>query len=162
MANLNYVNTDDTNIQQGQRPVIVISNEKCNQYSPVITVIPLTTSESKNKLPTHVIVTKDCGMKTDSIALVEQQQSIDKYRIMNKVGECTYEVMEKVEKAIGIQLNLPSNHRGNVTQFITALCEMDSVLQYSNTSKARQVLKQTISAICTTYNVNIPSMISMA
>ena len=31
-----------TSIQSGIRPVIVISNNKANTYSPVVTVVPLT------------------------------------------------------------------------------------------------------------------------
>lgn len=39
--------------QQGGRPVIVVSNETCNKFSPTVTVVPLTTKDKK-PLPTHV------------------------------------------------------------------------------------------------------------
>lgn len=39
--------------QQGGRPVIVVSNETCNKFSPTVTVVPLTT-KGKKPLPTHV------------------------------------------------------------------------------------------------------------
>lgn len=39
--------------QQGGRPVIVVSNETCNKFSPTVTIVPLTTKDKK-PLPTHV------------------------------------------------------------------------------------------------------------
>ena len=35
-------------VQQGVRPVLIVSNNKANQYSPIITVIPLTSSVNKD------------------------------------------------------------------------------------------------------------------
>lgn len=41
-------------VNAGNRPVLIVSNDKCNQNSPVVTVVPLT-SENKKSMPTHVI-----------------------------------------------------------------------------------------------------------
>lgn len=35
-------NITNTNIQTGIRPVLIVSNNKCNKYSPTIIIAPLT------------------------------------------------------------------------------------------------------------------------
>lgn len=66
-------------VQRGVRPVLVISNNKSNKYSPIAVVCPITSSLSKAKLPTHVkINAKDIGFHRDSTVLFEQHFTIDK------------------------------------------------------------------------------------
>lgn len=72
-------------LQSGSRPVVIISNDLANAYSPVITILPMTSKTEKKKLPTHVVI-KDCGLKKCSIVLAEQIMSINKNQlgIVNK------------------------------------------------------------------------------
>lgn len=74
--------------QGGIRPAYVISNDKCNENSPVITVIPMTSRHKKMHLPTHISISKDEaeGLERDSVVLVEQIISIDKKDIKQVVG----------------------------------------------------------------------------
>lgn len=43
-----------TSVQGGVRPVIVVSNNKANTYSSVITVVPLTSRIYKNGICQHM------------------------------------------------------------------------------------------------------------
>ena len=96
----------DGSMQTGGRPVLVISNNKANQHSPVITVIPITSKMCKAELPTHVLI-KECGLKKPSIVLAEQITSINKDRLERKMGSIQHTVyVGLVKKAIGIQLCL--------------------------------------------------------
>lgn len=93
-------------LQSGVRPVVIVSNDKANEFSPVITIIPITSKQEKKKLPTHVYM-KSCGLTKPSIALAEQITSINKSRLTKKVGsikETVYE--EQLKNAIKIQLNM--------------------------------------------------------
>ena len=42
-----------SSVQLGERPAIIVSNDVANKYSPVITVIPLSTNMKKAKLQTR-------------------------------------------------------------------------------------------------------------
>ena len=96
----------DGSLQAGGRPVLVISNDKANEYSPIITIIPITSKMGKTKLPTHVLI-KECGLSKPSIALAEQITSINKDRLDRKIGSIQHTVyVGLVKKAIGIQLCL--------------------------------------------------------
>lgn len=104
MAKLN----DDVDgcIQTGVRPVIIVSNDKANEYSPVITIIPLTSKMDKRSLPTHVYMA-NCGLSKPSIALAEQITSLNKTRLLKYLGNImSTEYENKVRKAIEIQLNM--------------------------------------------------------
>lgn len=86
-------------IQKSCRPVIVVSNEKCNYFSPTITVCPISSREKKD-LATHVKI----ELEIPSFILCEQLMTINKYELLHFVMRCPEAVMERVEEAISIQL----------------------------------------------------------
>ena len=95
-------------IQSGSRPIILVANEKSLKYSSVFTAIPLTSRMTKKPLPTHVLLTPEntpCLLK-QSIALGEQILSINKSDIERVIGTVSDEIMQKINKAIMIQLGL--------------------------------------------------------
>lgn len=102
MANLGK---DEGSLQAGLRPVIIVSNNAANEHSPVITVIPMTTKKKK-RLPTHVYI-QDCGLPRPSLALAEQITSINKSKMITKMGSIQQTVYEKqVTSAIKVQLSM--------------------------------------------------------
>lgn len=85
--------------QNGRRPVVILQNNKGNRYSTT-TIAAMITSARKKSLPTHVWVRKeDSGLKEDSIVLLEQIQTLDKKRLVNKVGRLGKVVMDQVDRA---------------------------------------------------------------
>lgn len=93
--------------QTGQRPVLVISNNLGNRFAPTVIVAAISTSTTKTKLPTHVLLeAKKTGLKTDSIALCETIKTIDEYRIISKVGTLDEETSMKIDKALAISIGL--------------------------------------------------------
>lgn len=68
----------------GDHPVIIFSNQKANRYSPVATVIPLTSAKKKS-LPCHVSVNGH-GLSRKSTALVEQITTIDRQQLYVRLG----------------------------------------------------------------------------
>ena len=89
--------------QTNTRPAVVVSNDKCNCYSPVIEVVYTTTQRKKKDLPTHVFLH---STPRPSIALCEAVYSVDKSRIMEMVGKCTTNEMLKINRALKVSLGL--------------------------------------------------------
>ena len=50
---------DNSSIQQGCRPIIIVSNDHANQHSPVVTVVPLT-SKAKKLNPLSWLLLRSC------------------------------------------------------------------------------------------------------
>ena len=74
--------------QGGFRPAIILQNNKGNYYAPTVMVAPITTAK-KHRLPTHVTIFPDAGVKETSIALYEQVTTVDKTRLLKKIGHKT-------------------------------------------------------------------------
>lgn len=88
--------------QSAGRPAIVVSNDKANQYSPVVEMVYLTT-QPKNSLPTHVDIT---SVERPSIALCEQIHSVAKSRVGGFIAKCTDTEMAMVDGALCVSLGL--------------------------------------------------------
>ena len=93
--------------QGGQRPVLIIQNNIGNKYSPTVIVAAITAKIAKAKLPTHVEVgASQVGLLKDSVVLMEQVRTIDKTRLIQKLGQLEDDVMIKVDRALMISLGL--------------------------------------------------------
>lgn len=86
---------------QKARPVVIVSNETCNELSPVVTVLPIT-SKDKKPLPTHVPVPATQEL-VHGIIMAEQITTTSKMRLMNYVGEVDEKTLREIDKAICIQ-----------------------------------------------------------
>ena len=92
--------------QSGLRPALIIQNDVGNRYSPT-TIVATITSKEKNNLPTHYQLNKDeCGIQKDSTVLFEQIFTIDKTRLVKKVGEVTKQTLKKLDDAAKVSLGI--------------------------------------------------------
>ncbi len=92
--------------QGGIRPAVIIQNDKGNQYSPTTMICPMTSRMKKN-IPTHVLLTQSDGVSKTSICLCEQLRTIDKSRIIKKLGEVkSRAAIEEINKKVAIAAGL--------------------------------------------------------
>ena len=88
--------------QGGIRPVLIVQNDVGNKHSPAIT-----SRMNKAKLPTHIeLSTEKYDMDKDSVVLLEQLRTIDKKRLKDKVCHLDAQIMQKVNRALMISLEL--------------------------------------------------------
>ena len=96
-------------MQGGIRPVVVISNNKANRYSTVLTVVPLSSKISKKQdLPVHVFVPagKSRGLLQDSLALCEQVTALDSRQIIEYIGTVDAETLLRITEAVQVQVGV--------------------------------------------------------
>ena len=99
-------------IQEGVRPMVVVSNDVCNNVSPVITALPCTSSIGKiNKsMPTHVIINEDdlegTGLTKKSVVMAEQICPVDKRDIVMFLGTLPEKYINSIERALKVQIGL--------------------------------------------------------
>lgn len=105
---------DDNYIAQGSiqgksRPYLVVSNDTCNRFSPVIHMAPLTTQPKKDQ-PTHVKIFNPRTQK-DNWVLCEQAMPKSVPHIVN-ISDYWFtlskETMDEVNRALAIQFALKS------------------------------------------------------
>ncbi len=101
-ANLNPVVGSE---QGGYRPVLIIQNNRGNQYSPTVIVASIT-SKPKHKMPTHVILQEIKELEKNSVVLLEQLRTLDKKRLGDYVETLDRYHMQKVDKALCVSLGI--------------------------------------------------------
>ena len=87
---------------QGRHPGLVISNDEQNKFSPLITILPLTSQV--DKIYPFQVFSEIKGRS--GVILVDQIRTIDKKRFDGKLGEIDMEMMEKIERALHLTLSL--------------------------------------------------------
>lgn len=89
---------------QGRHPGLVISNDEQNKFSPLITILPLTSKV--DKIYPFQVYSELAGK--NGIILVDQIRTIGRKRFSSKLGELDFEMMEKIERALHLTLALKS------------------------------------------------------
>lgn len=93
--------------QGGIRPVLIVQNDIGNKHSPTVICAAITSKMNKAKLPTHIeLDSSRYEMDKDSVILLEQLRTIDKKRLKDKVCHLDRDIMEKVNRALLISLEL--------------------------------------------------------
>lgn len=93
--------------QGGTRPVLVIQNDVGNRFSPTVIVLAVTSQLHKARLPTHVPVEAEGhGLTRDSVVLAEQVRTLDKQRLLERLGTLSPESMQRVANALRVSLGL--------------------------------------------------------
>lgn len=88
------------------RPAVIIQNNVGNQYSSVTIIAPIT-SGSDAVYPVEVkIKAPEGGLDNNSLALLNQIRTIDRLRLVKKLGQLSQDTMLKINKAILISLDL--------------------------------------------------------
>ncbi len=92
--------------QGGIRPVLVLQNDIGNKYSPTVIVSAVTSKTNKTGLPTHIPLENDTGLAKDSVVLLEQIRTIDKQRLMGKIGSINDDTMQLVNNALSVSFGM--------------------------------------------------------
>lgn len=90
----------------GVRPCIIVNNQIACSYSPILLVVPITSSEAKKKkhMPTHLVIDKPLPRK--SVATFEQVLTINRYQLQDKIGSLSEELMQAANKKLEIAFGL--------------------------------------------------------
>lgn len=93
--------------QRGYRPVLVIQNDVGNTYSKTVIVASITTKTKKmNKTPTHCYIGRNGGLFKNSIVLLEQLSTVDKFRLERYVGHLSNNSINRINKALAVSVGL--------------------------------------------------------
>jgi len=104
LANLEPIKGSE---QGGVRPVLIIQNDISNKYSPITIIAAITSKIYKKEFPTNVFISKaDSGLDKDSTIMFNQIRTIDKSRLIKKVGELDALLMKRANMALKISLDI--------------------------------------------------------
>lgn len=93
-------------VQRGYRPVMILSNDINNKYSPTVNVIPITSKLDQRRMPMHVPLLDHnrYGLSRPSVLLVEQITTVPMDALTFPIGEVSdAETLHGIFEAISVQ-----------------------------------------------------------
>ena len=91
---------------QKTRPALILQNDIGNRHSPV-TIVGAITSNVQRQGPTSVLVkAPEGGLDVDSIVLLNQIRTVNKRRLVKRLGVLRGTTLKQVDQAIMISLAL--------------------------------------------------------
>ena len=89
------------------RPALILQNDIANRSSPITIVAAITSKFDDELYPTEVLVrAPEGGLDADSVVLLNQIRSVDRRRLMRRVGRLVPETMRLVDRALMLSLGL--------------------------------------------------------
>lgn len=92
---------------QKTRPALIIQNDIANRSSPITIIAAITSQYDEPLYPTEVLLdAAEGGMHKNSVVLLNQIRSVDKQRLVRRLGTLRPETMRRVNRAIQLSLGL--------------------------------------------------------
>ena len=89
------------------RPVVIVSNDKNNEFSGTVTILPITSKNLKRIYPFEVFLSEGSGnLPKNSKVKADQIRTLDKKRIIRVIGKLRKDKIDEIEKALKIHLAL--------------------------------------------------------
>ena len=89
------------------RPALVLQNNIANRHSPITIVAAITSQFEEPLYPTEVLViVPEGGLDRNSVVLLNQLRSIDRARLIRRLGGLKSDTMSQVDRAIRISFGL--------------------------------------------------------
>ncbi|MGA3240046.1 MAG: type II toxin-antitoxin system PemK/MazF family toxin [Bryobacteraceae bacterium] len=84
-----------------------MQNDTSNQHSPITIAAAITSKFDVQPYPTEVVMeTADNGLAQRSAVLLNQIRSVDRRRLLKRIGRAEDSVMQRVDQALQISLAL--------------------------------------------------------
>ena len=92
---------------QKTRPALILQNDTANRHSPITIVAAITSQFDEELYPTEVLIRAgEGGLQSNSVVLLNQIRSIDKQRLVRRLGTVARATMARVDRAIQTSLGL--------------------------------------------------------
>jgi mRNA interferase MazF len=92
---------------QKTRPALILQNDIANRHSPITIVAAITSQFEEPLYPTEVLITPpEGGLSVPSVVLLNQIGSIDRRRLVRRLGTVAPGTMERVNRAIQLSLGV--------------------------------------------------------
>jgi len=89
------------------RPAVILQNDIGNRFSAVTIVAAISAHIDKDLYPTEVLIkATEGGLEKSSVVLLNQIRTVDKKRLVSRIGALTEGTMSIVDRAIMISLGL--------------------------------------------------------
>ena len=87
--------------QGGERPALVLSPDLINEHSPVVILAAITSKKTERIYPFEALIEAgEGGLALRSKVMLMQLRSVDKTRILDRVGHVSEGTLQRVNEAL--------------------------------------------------------------
>jgi mRNA interferase MazF len=88
-------------------PALIVQNDIANRHSPITIVAAITSRFTEPLYPTEVLITPpEGGLTIPSVVLLNQMRSVDKRRLIRRLGTLRPETLDHVTRALQISFGI--------------------------------------------------------
>src|SRR4051794_37448777 len=87
------------------RPAVIVTNDVYNTNNWVVSVVPLTSRDTA-EYDQVLIQPAEGGLTNSSVTLPDQLRSVDRARLVRKLGDLQPETVQQIDQSIRIVLDL--------------------------------------------------------
>jgi mRNA interferase MazF len=92
---------------QKTRPALILQNDMANRHSPITIVAAITSQFAEPLYPTEVLISPpEGGLVVPSVVLLNQIRSIDRRRLVRRLGRVHPATVVRVNRAIQLSLGV--------------------------------------------------------
>jgi mRNA interferase MazF len=92
---------------QKTRAALIVQNDIANRHSPITIVAAISSQFDEILYPTEVLIQPaEGGLTLSSVVLLNQVRSVDKRRLIRRLGMLTPTAMERVTRALQISFGM--------------------------------------------------------
>ncbi len=92
---------------QKTRPAVVLQNDVANRWSPITIVAAMTSQFTEPLYPTEVRVRPpEAGLAADGVILLNQIRSIDKRRLVKRLGALKPDTVARMNVALQVSVGI--------------------------------------------------------
>ncbi len=89
------------------RPAVIIQNDVGNRFSPITMVAAITSKFEHPLYPVEVLIRPpEGGLQIESVATLNQIRSVDRRRLIKKLGEVGKHTLNQIDNALRVSLGL--------------------------------------------------------
>ena len=88
------------------RPALVVSNDINNAHSPIVSISPITSNVTRVYSFEVEIPPGTGGLRTRSKVMINQTRTVDKIRLIKKLGHLPEQIMMDVNRALKLHYDL--------------------------------------------------------
>ena len=134
--------------QQGGRPVLIVSSDNFNFYSPEVIILFITSQLDKRGTKYHINLPGVIGLEKKSMVLAEQIRTVDKSRILNKRGQLDLATMNRVDRGLKTILDLRASKEDKEVKEAIKKESMKTSEEWKRQKKLEEEVRRSAAARC--------------
>ena len=134
--------------QQGCRPVLIVSSDRFNDYSPEVIILFITSQLDKRGNKYHINLPGVLGLEKKSMVLAEQIRTVDKSRILAKRGQLDLATMNRVDRGLKTILDLRASAEDKEVKEACNKEKMKAFEEWKKQKRREEEVRRSAAARC--------------